>query len=128
MLVYYMFVSHVCRHWQRLSCSSSPIYFAAEHFISLASVEEENWEDKKAERIRRRWLLNSVFSPLNLRSCLLLRSLRSPAADLRSSSWPPPFTLAPSECLFRQFLCLYKDFHAFILLEWSMDLFCDLLF
>lgn len=76
--------------------------------LSLCSVVKENGK-VEAKRNQLRWLSNSVFSLLNLQSCVLLLSHRSPASDLPSSSWPQPLALALSECFFLQFLGFSKD-------------------
>ena len=66
----------------------------------LKQKAEKEKQSAEREPQKKQWLSNSVFSPLNLQSCHLLLSSKSPLPDLPSSSWLPPSALPLSESLF----------------------------
>ena len=66
----------------------------------LKQKAEKEKQSAEREPQKKQWLSNSVFSPLNLQSCHLLLSSKSPLSDLPSSSWLPPSVLPLSEYLF----------------------------
>lgn len=97
----------------------------------LKQKAEKEKQSAEREPQKKQWLSNSVFSPLNLQSCHLLLSSKSPLSDLPSSSWLPPSALPLSESLFPEpfifffFLNNQWIFVLFLVLELFLDLgFC----